>query len=105
MSKLISITLPKHITHFTANLNKFARTMDAPKVHIHRIDDSNARIDIGQRVEALVRRTAAGVRVQVSGGTYDTDLNKLEFAIFNRVIADIPLAESLADNSAVVGVC
>lgn len=107
MSKLISITLPKHVTHFTAKLNKFARTVDAPEVYIHRGDDNNARIDIDQRVEALVRRTVAGVRVQVAGGTYDTDLDRLESALIARVVDGVPLGVTLKRVSVadVVGVC
>jgi hypothetical protein len=103
MSLLKNFSMPK--VHFTACLNKFARLASAPKVLIHRIDDTNARIDIDQRVEALVRRTVAGVRVQVSGGTYDTDLDKLDSALIARVVDGVPLGVTLKRVSAVVGDC
>ena len=101
MSLMKNFSMPT--PHFTASLNKFARLASAPKVLIHRIDDINARIDIDQRVEALVRRTVAGVRVQVSGGTYDTSLDKLESALIDRVVDGVPLGVTLKRVAVVVG--
>lgn len=101
MSLLKSFSMPK--AHFTAKLNRFARLASAPKVYIHRGDDNNARIDIDQRVEALLRRTVAGVRVQVAGGIYDTSLDKLESALIDRVVDGVPLGVTLKRICAVVG--
>lgn len=101
MSLLKTFSMPK--IHFTAKLNRFARRASAPKVYIHRGDDNNARIDIDQRVEALVRRTAAGIRVQVAGGIYDTDLDRLESALIARVVDGVPLGVTLKRVAAVVG--